>query len=62
MLYYEKGGFPDPGGHNASSVSKRRVLTEQEEDARRREFETRKLRAIEKLTDRIQGEIEQVRF
>jgi len=59
MLYYEKGGFPDPGGHNASSVSKRRVLTEQEEDARRREFETRKLRAIEKLTDRIQGEIEQ---
>jgi hypothetical protein len=40
---------------------KRRVFTEQEEDSRRRAFEMRKLRVVEKLTDKIQGEVEQVR-
>ena len=62
MLYYEKCEHSDPSGHNSESSVKRRVFTEQEEDTRRRAFEARKLRVMEKLTDRIQGEVEQVRF
>jgi hypothetical protein len=50
MLYYEK------------SEHCSQVLTVQEEDTMRREFENRKLKVIEKLTDRIQAEVEQVRI
>ena len=50
MLYYEKSE------HNSQ------VLTVQEEEALRREFESRKLKVMERLTDRVQAEVEQVRI
>jgi len=58
LLYYEKCDHSDSADSTTVSSPKRRVLTEQEEDARRREFEARKLRAAEKLTERIQTEVE----
>jgi breast cancer 2 susceptibility protein len=61
VLYYEKRNHSDPCLQSSMSTMKRRVFTEQEEDSRRRAFEMRKLRVVEKLTDKIQGEVEQVR-
>ena len=62
MLYYEKSEYSDSSDHDSVSVIKRRVYTEQEEDIRRNQFEIRKLKVVEKLTEKIKGEIEQVRF
>ena len=63
ILYYEKSGPSDLGTANALTNNvKRRVFTTQEEDTRRREFEARKLRVVEALTDRLQREVEQVRL
>jgi hypothetical protein len=59
MLYYEKCEQSDPYNYNSVSTVKRRVFSEQEEDTRRRTFEIRKLQVVEKLTDKIQGEVEQ---
>eukprot|EP00536_Pseudo-nitzschia_multiseries_P003171 jgi/Psemu1/185293/e_gw1.47.153.1 len=60
LLYYEKCDHPRSADSTIVSPAKRRILTEQEEDARRREFETRKLKAVEKLSERIQTEVEEV--
>ncbi len=62
MLYYEKSTHSDLSSNDSMLNGKRRVFTEQEEDTRRREFESRKLRVVEKLRERIQQEVEQVRF
>ena len=62
MLYYEKSTHSDLSTNDSVLNGKRRVFTEQEEDTRRREFESRKLRVVEKLRERIQQEVEQVRF
>jgi len=59
MLYRDKSEYCDPSGSSSVPVVKHQILTEQEEDIKRREFENRKLKMIEKLTDRIQAEVEQ---
>ena len=59
LLYYEKCEGDGPDAANASSA-RRPVLTQQEEDMRRKDFEKRRSRAIEKATEQLQSEIEQV--
>ena len=62
MLYFEKNEYPNHCDKDSTSTIKRCVFTEQEEDSRRRAFEGRKLRVVEKVIERIKGEVEQVSF
>jgi hypothetical protein len=60
LLYYEKCEGDATYMPNTSSL-RRPVLTQQEEDVRRRDFEKRRSLAIEKATEKLQSEIEKVR-
>jgi breast cancer 2 susceptibility protein len=53
-LFYEKSGDSSSSGGSSS------VLSEAEEDARRMEFEKRTMRAVEKISESIEEELEKV--
>ncbi|KAG7347764.1 BRCA2 repeat domain protein [Nitzschia inconspicua] len=58
IMYYEKSEG-DSSNPVTDSSTCRQVLSEQEEENRRREFEGKKTRAVEYVTEKIQAEIEQ---
>jgi breast cancer 2 susceptibility protein len=59
VLYFEKCNV-DTFESGESASTRRPVLTQQEEDNRRIQFEKRRSQAVEKVTERIQSEIENV--